>query len=176
LQGGVHIQDRGNTALPVDVVKVLKTQDENYIRTMRHAGLKVSVYIYLVTTSQADRDQKIDRIKEQLTPLADLVRPTTLDSDILMDEGDELDEQEVQVLQQAGVLKKPSSKSKGRTSARSASKHVVFTDDLDAGKHAWQADEQLLTDSQLKDLLVNGSLLQPPLTRRIPRLWQALWT
>jgi U3 small nucleolar RNA-associated protein 11 len=37
----VHVQDRGNVALPVDIVKVLKTQDENYVRTMRAAGLKV---------------------------------------------------------------------------------------------------------------------------------------
>lgn len=36
------MQDRGNEALPEDVVKVLKTQDENYLRTMRTAGLKVS--------------------------------------------------------------------------------------------------------------------------------------
>ena len=35
------MQDRGNQALPVDIVKVLKTQDENYLRTMRAAGLKV---------------------------------------------------------------------------------------------------------------------------------------
>jgi len=41
MQGGVHVQDRGNVALPVDIVKVLKTQDENYVRTMRAAGLKV---------------------------------------------------------------------------------------------------------------------------------------
>jgi U3 small nucleolar RNA-associated protein 11 len=39
----VHIKDRGNVALPVDIVKVLKTQDENYIRTMRSSGLKVSM-------------------------------------------------------------------------------------------------------------------------------------
>ena len=38
----MHIQDRGNEALPTDIVKVLKTQDENYLRTMRTAGLKVS--------------------------------------------------------------------------------------------------------------------------------------
>lgn len=38
---GVHIQDRGNQALPVDVVKVLKSQDENYIRTMRTSNQKV---------------------------------------------------------------------------------------------------------------------------------------
>ena len=40
-QGGVHVQDRGNEALPVDVVKVLKSQDENYIRTMRTVNQKV---------------------------------------------------------------------------------------------------------------------------------------
>jgi uncharacterized protein YbaP (TraB family) len=41
LKGGVHVADRGNVALPQDIVKVLKTQDENYVRTMRAAGLKV---------------------------------------------------------------------------------------------------------------------------------------
>jgi hypothetical protein len=35
------VQDRGNVSLPVDMVKILKTQDENYVRTMRVAGLKV---------------------------------------------------------------------------------------------------------------------------------------
>jgi U3 small nucleolar RNA-associated protein 11 len=40
-QSGVHVQDRGNTALPVDVVKLLKTQDENYVRTQRSKDLKV---------------------------------------------------------------------------------------------------------------------------------------
>jgi len=35
------VQDRGNVSLPVDMVKILKTQDENYVRTMRAAGLKV---------------------------------------------------------------------------------------------------------------------------------------
>lgn len=42
-RGGVHIKDRGNVALPTDYVKLLKTQDENYVRTMRMANLKVSV-------------------------------------------------------------------------------------------------------------------------------------
>lgn len=37
----MHVTNRGNEALPVDIVKVLKTQDENYLRTMRAAGLKV---------------------------------------------------------------------------------------------------------------------------------------
>lgn len=38
----MHIQDRGNVALPEDMVKILKTQDENYIRTLRSAGMKAS--------------------------------------------------------------------------------------------------------------------------------------
>ena len=42
-QRGVHLKDRGNTSLPVDFVKVLKTQDENYLRTTRAAGQKVRV-------------------------------------------------------------------------------------------------------------------------------------
>ena len=37
----MHVQSRGNVSLPVDMVKILKTQDENYVRTMRAAGLKV---------------------------------------------------------------------------------------------------------------------------------------
>jgi U3 small nucleolar RNA-associated protein 11 len=48
IQNGVHIKDRGNTALPTDIVKVLKTQDENYIRTMRTAGLKVGPFLVCV--------------------------------------------------------------------------------------------------------------------------------
>ena len=47
LQEGVHIKDRGNVALPVDIVKVLKTQDENYVRTMRSTGLKVHAFLVL---------------------------------------------------------------------------------------------------------------------------------
>ena len=43
LQGGVHTKDRGNQALPADIIKVLKTQDENYLRTTRAAGQKVRV-------------------------------------------------------------------------------------------------------------------------------------
>lgn len=34
-QKGVHVQSRGNESLPMDLVKVLKTQDAGYIRTQR---------------------------------------------------------------------------------------------------------------------------------------------
>ena len=44
VQEGVHIQDRGNVAMPVDMVKILKTQDENYVRTMRNSNTKVTCF------------------------------------------------------------------------------------------------------------------------------------
>ncbi|KAF9076050.1 small-subunit processome [Rhodocollybia butyracea] len=100
-KGGLHIKDRGNVALPTDVVKVLKTQDENYIRTMRTAGLK-----------------KIDKIKNQLTALTDLVK-----SDVFaQDPGDDnLDPEELAVLQDAGIFSSHSGKGKKR--------HIIFADD-----------------------------------------------
>lgn len=42
-QGGVEFVQRGEGALPVDMVKLLKSQDEGYLRTVRKKGLKVSV-------------------------------------------------------------------------------------------------------------------------------------
>ena len=45
---GVHIQSRGNVAMPLDMVKLLKTQDENYVRTMRTRGQKVcSLFLFI---------------------------------------------------------------------------------------------------------------------------------
>ena len=38
---GVHVKDRGNTSMPMDMVKLLKTQDEGYVRTIKTVGLKV---------------------------------------------------------------------------------------------------------------------------------------
>ncbi|KAG5644601.1 hypothetical protein DXG03_008079 [Asterophora parasitica] len=101
-KGGVHIQDRGNTALPTDVVKVLKTQDENYVRTMRTAGLK-----------------KIDKIKSQLTAMADLLKPSALE-----ETEDDLDEEEVQILTDAGIISEGSSRRSGRRNP----KHIVFVE------------------------------------------------
>ncbi|EPQ60368.1 small-subunit processome [Gloeophyllum trabeum ATCC 11539] len=104
-QGGVHVQDRGNVALPVDIVKVLKTQDENYIRTMRTAGLK-----------------KIDKLRNQLSVLADLVKPGHPGGQL--NDDDELDEDEVNILVEAGII--PPSKMSRKDKA--SSNHVVFVD------------------------------------------------
>ncbi|KAJ3750658.1 u3 small nucleolar RNA-associated protein 11 [Lentinula detonsa] len=100
-KGGIHVKDRGNTALPTDVVKVLKTQDENYIRTMRVAGLK-----------------KIDKIKAQLTALADLVPAE--DS-----EENSLNPEELETLKEAGLISSQSKKGSKR--------HIIFVDDDQVG-------------------------------------------
>ncbi|KAL4269263.1 UTP11 family protein [Pleurotus pulmonarius] len=98
-RGGVHIKDRGNVALPTDMVKVLKTQDENYVRTARAAGLK-----------------KIDKIKGQLTAMVDLLKPSQDDTD------GQLDVAELDTLRDAGLIQPSTSKRKRST------KHIIFVD------------------------------------------------
>lgn len=34
--------------MPVDMVKILKTQDENYVRTTRHSNAKVSSFSIVI--------------------------------------------------------------------------------------------------------------------------------
>ncbi|KAJ7631183.1 u3 small nucleolar RNA-associated protein 11 [Roridomyces roridus] len=106
-KGGVHIADRGNVALPTDMVKMLKTQDENYVRTMRASGLK-----------------KIDKTKAQLTAMADLIKPGSVEADD-SDAEEDLDPQEVEILQNAGIIS--TRKGKGRAQP----KHIVFVQDED---------------------------------------------
>ncbi|KLO20224.1 u3 small nucleolar RNA-associated protein 11 [Schizopora paradoxa] len=98
---GIHIQDRGNVSMPIDMVKLLKTQDENYIRTMRTRGQK-----------------KIDKIKAQLTALADLICPSLSSGPDEEEEG--LDATEIDILQQAGIFK-----GKQPVAARRRN-HVIF--------------------------------------------------
>ena len=42
----VHIRDRGNVATPVNTVKVPKTQDGNYVRTMSSSNTKVNTFAF----------------------------------------------------------------------------------------------------------------------------------
>ncbi|KAL0951485.1 hypothetical protein HGRIS_008172 [Hohenbuehelia grisea] len=112
-QNGVHIKERGNVALPTDMVKVLKTQDENYVRTMRAAGLK-----------------KIDKLKTQLTSLANLIKSDHLEDEDASDNEDPLEEQDIELLREAGVLPKSSKKGKGKLS----NKHIVFVDTPDEAR------------------------------------------
>ncbi|KAJ7246299.1 small-subunit processome [Mycena haematopus] len=117
-KGGVHVADRGNVALPQDIVKVLKTQDENYVRTMRAAGLK-----------------KIDKIKAQLMAVADLMKPVAPEND---EDVNELDPDEIQTLQEAGII--PKRKGKGR-----APKHVVFVENEEEA-HQYASSSRTVLD------------------------------
>ncbi|KAF8516707.1 u3 small nucleolar RNA-associated protein 11 [Hysterangium stoloniferum] len=117
---GVHIKDRGNASLPTDMVKILKTQDGNYIRAVRQAELK-----------------KIDKLKAQLSALADLLTPGKAGQDELDGNDDaNLDEEELIILQNAGVLSSAKGKSKARRKSASNSKHVIFvSNDEEARKY-----------------------------------------
>ncbi|KDR85414.1 hypothetical protein GALMADRAFT_359023 [Galerina marginata CBS 339.88] len=98
---GVHIKDRGNVALPTDIVKVLKTQDENYVRTMRASGLK-----------------KIDKIKNQLMEMVDLLKTDLHD----LNDNEELEDHEIKILKDAKILHGVQN-SQGRKR-----KHLVFAE------------------------------------------------
>lgn len=122
-QGGVHVKDRGNVALPTDIVKVLKTQDENYVRTIRAAGLKVRMLYwllyYLLTALQ-----KIDKIKQQLMEMADLLRQVSTNNEPTGME-DSLEKEEIAILKEAGII---DSKGKGRSVSYRKPQHIVFVD------------------------------------------------
>ncbi|KAG8925514.1 hypothetical protein FRC02_009613 [Tulasnella sp. 418] len=105
--GGVHVQSRGNPSLPTDMVKVLKTQDANYIRAVRNKGKK-----------------RIAALREQLTSLADLVRSTSSSNEEgHQEEENELNDEELETLRQAGILPGKAGGKKKRT------KHIIFVED-----------------------------------------------
>ncbi|VDB86620.1 unnamed protein product [Peniophora sp. CBMAI 1063] len=98
-EGGVHVHDRGNVALPADIIKVLKTQDENYIRTMRASSMK-----------------KIEKLRAQLGGDADMRAPGALEG---------LEEEELEVLREAGIIAGPSGTKKGK---KRNPGHIVFAE------------------------------------------------
>ncbi|KAG2755442.1 small-subunit processome [Suillus brevipes Sb2] len=105
---GVHVKDRGNVSMPMDMVKLLKTQDEGYVRTMRANGIK-----------------KIERIKSQLTALANLIAPQ---DDNMEDDGeDALDEIDLETLREAGVIPP-------ETKRRPLPRHIIFAENETEGK------------------------------------------
>ncbi|KIO29316.1 hypothetical protein M407DRAFT_170678, partial [Tulasnella calospora MUT 4182] len=73
---GVHISYRENQSLTTEIAKVLKAQDANYIRTMKRANLKVSLFPPAAKRFALTRipHQRIASLKSQLMILADLVR------------------------------------------------------------------------------------------------------
>lgn len=68
-----------------------------------------------------------------MTALADLIKPSSFDestSDAL-EEDDELDEEEREMLQDAGILSRSQSKGKGKAKMP---RHIVFVDDEAEGR------------------------------------------
>lgn len=70
--------------------------------------------------------QKIDKIKSQLMTLADLLKPGSLEHGGATDE---LDEEELQILSDAGII---SGSSQAKPSRR-RSQHIVFVDNEEQG-------------------------------------------
>jgi U3 small nucleolar RNA-associated protein 11 len=104
---------------------VLKTQDENYIRTMRLAGLKVRLSYHrnlLLLSLICAVLQKIDRLKEQLMSLVNLLKQASSEVGT-----PDLDSNEVEILVEAGVL--PSKPKRIKKPG-----HIVFVDKLQDGK------------------------------------------
>ncbi|GAA6004959.1 hypothetical protein JCM11491_002290 [Sporobolomyces phaffii] len=112
-KNGVHVQSRGNEPLPVDLVKVLKSQDAGYIRT------------------QLSMEQsRVQKLKEQLASLVDNIlpqptKPTTGDAEPAVNGDLGEDDWDMYSDEDSG----PVASGSGRT-------HVVFTDDLDAVRSA----------------------------------------
>lgn len=74
--------------------------------------------------------QKIDKIKAQLTAMANLIKPSLLDVEHAEEAAgeDDLDEEELEILREAGVVPRSRSKGKGKKP-----RHIVFVDDEAAG-------------------------------------------
>ncbi|GAA5879204.1 hypothetical protein JCM1840_007611 [Sporobolomyces johnsonii] len=111
-KGGVHIQSRGNEPLPVDLVKVLKTQDAGYIRTQL-----------------AMEQSRVQRLQQQLDSLVDTaiagpskVKKGNNEDDDMMDDWDMYDDDEP-----------VASTSSGSGVKRN---HIVFSEDLDVVRSA----------------------------------------
>ncbi|KZT57875.1 small-subunit processome [Calocera cornea HHB12733] len=123
-EGGVHVQDRGNEALPVDVAKVLKSQDANYIRTQKAANLR-----------------RIEALKAQLTLLADLL-PSQ----------DGLTSQEMKTLQSAGLLASTPSNGKSKKPAgpKLSAGHVVFAENDEEAK-SYQPPSAVVEELDMED-------------------------
>ena len=129
------MKSRGNASLPTDMVKVLKSQDGNYIRAVRQSGLKVSFCDGPISPNETNHlIQKIDKLKAQLSALADLMTPGKVGADDGSNGEDALDHEELEVLRAAGVLPPTKSKGKGRRKSTNSSKHVVFVSNDEEGQ------------------------------------------
>lgn len=73
--------------------------------------------------------QKIDKLKTQLSALADLVKLGAGE-----DEEEGLGEEDLEILREAGLLAESTTKPKKRKSIRAAPRHIVFAEDEAEGE------------------------------------------
>jgi hypothetical protein len=106
--------------MPIDLVNVLKSQDEAYLRITKTANLKVGIELFFIWYFSNSAVQRIDLIKGELSKIVGAPRDDA-------ESGLDLDVEETRILQQLGVLAAPSGKSKQKF------KHIVFVEDESAG-------------------------------------------
>jgi len=135
---GVHIQDRGNQSLPVDIVKVLKTQDGNYIRAVRSAGLK-----------------KIDKLRGELGSMLELANAKEnggVDDDSNENWEDEgFNEEEMATLRAAGLLRTADERPSRNKRRPATPRHVLFAEnEEDARQHVSSSKQGIASQDPLK--------------------------
>lgn len=104
---------------------------------MRAAGLKVRPCITFPEFRLSLRTiQKIEKLKDRLKELAELFAPSLTD-DVHQAEDDDtgLDEEELEILRDAGVVAGPSKVGRKRRSSRPQAKHIVFVENEEEGMH-----------------------------------------
>lgn len=141
----MQYESRGNVAMANELVKVLKTQDVGYVRTVRASeqsvrplspSLSLRLYKYLLTYiftwGVRYMVQNIERLKAQLGSLADLVPAATATRP---GEETELDEKiralEESTLASSGLVAEKSVKGKGK--GKVVPRKIVFRDTLEEG-------------------------------------------
>ncbi|GAA5880652.1 hypothetical protein JCM16303_004297 [Sporobolomyces ruberrimus] len=113
-KNGIHVQSRGNEPLPVDMVKVLKTQDAGYIRTQL-----------------AMEQSRVQKLQEKLASLVDDILPQPIKP---KKEGDQVEENMNGDMEDWDMYS--DDEETGPVASGSGRTHVVFTDDLDAVRSA----------------------------------------
>jgi hypothetical protein len=106
--------------MPIDLVNVLKSQDEGYLRITKTANLKVGIELFFIWYFSNSAMQRVDFIKEELSRIVGAPRDNA-------ELGLDLDIEETRILQQVGLLAAPSRNSKRNF------KHIVFVEDESAG-------------------------------------------
>ncbi|KAF8338029.1 small-subunit processome [Cantharellus anzutake] len=114
-EGGIHVSERPQEDIPEDMAKLLKTQDVNYIRTMKALNLK-----------------RIEAVKADLTTMINLLYSGSahLDDELNKDTTEDLTEVQIKTLRDAGLL--PPETSDPNQSSDSgfipSRKHIIFVD------------------------------------------------